>query len=85
LNLGTQPGFVDVSLGVLVILLPLLVGRVIALAGWPLSPIAYVLVAVGFFVELLAWACGFGSVLTNVAARWRARRGSRVPVAPPTP
>jgi hypothetical protein len=85
LNLGTQPGFVDVSLGVLVILLPLLVGRVIALAGWPLSPIAYVLVAVGFFVELLAWACGFGSVLTNVAARWRARRGSRVPVAPPAP
>jgi hypothetical protein len=85
LGLAGQPGFVDVSLGVLVILLPLLLGRVLALAGWPLSPIAFIFIGVGFVVELLAWACGFGSVLTNLAARWRARRGSRVPVVPPAP
>ena len=85
LGLGGQPGFVDVSLGVLVILLPLLVGRVIALAGWPVTPFAYLLIGAGFAVEVLAWACGFGAVLTNMFARWQARRASRAPVLTPPP
>jgi hypothetical protein len=75
---------IDVCLGVAVILLPLMIGRVLALAGWPVTPIVMLLVATGFAVELLAWSSGFGAVLTNVFARWQARRASRAPLqAPP--
>jgi hypothetical protein len=73
---GSSP-FLSVAIGVLVILSPLLVGRVIALAGWPATPIAVLLVALGFSVELLAWASGFGAMLTNSFTRWQAQRASR--------
>ena len=75
-GIGTQPAFVDVCLGVLVILLPLLVGRVMGLAGWPVSPFAFLLLATGMAVEFLAWSSGFGAVLTNAFGRWQARRHS---------
>lgn len=73
---GASP-FVSVAIGVLVILSPVLIGRVIALAGWPVTPVAVLLVALGFSVELLAWASGFGAVLTNAFARWQAQRAAR--------
>jgi hypothetical protein len=76
-------GLVDVALGVLVILLPLLVGRVIGLAGWPINPVAFLLVALGLAVEFLAWTSGFGAVLTNAFSRWQARRASRLSPPPP--
>ena len=76
-------GLVDVALGVLVILLPLLVGRVIGLAGWPVNPVAFLLVALGLAVEFLAWTSGFGAVLTNAFSRWQARRASRLSPPPP--
>ena len=52
--------------GLLVILSPLLVARLLALGGWPLTPVAVVLVGVGFAVELLRTASGFGAMLINV-------------------
>jgi hypothetical protein len=69
--------------GDLVILLPLLLGRVVALGGWTFSPVVFLLVAVGLGVEFLAWASGFGyahqcSRLAGHARRawlWR-RRGA---------
>jgi hypothetical protein len=69
--------YVSVAIGVLVILSPVLIGRLIALAGWPVTPVAVLLVALGFSVELLAWASGFGAVLTNAFTRWQAQRAAR--------
>jgi hypothetical protein len=81
---GSAPGFVDVFIGILVILLPLLLARLIALAGWPITPVAILLIAIGIGVEFIAWSAGFGAVLTNTFSRWQARRGARqVVVAPP--
>jgi hypothetical protein len=77
-GIAAAGGFVDVFLGVLVILLPLLVGRVIGLAGWPVNPLAFLLVAAGLAVEYLAWTSGFGAVLTNAFSRWQARRSTRL-------
>jgi hypothetical protein len=77
-NVGTQAA--DVALGVLIILSPVLAGRVVALAGWPVTPIAWLLISTGFAIEFLAWSSGLGAVLTNAFTRWQARRA--VGVAP---
>jgi hypothetical protein len=76
-GLGGQAAFLDVALGVFVILLPVLLGRVIALAGWPATPVAFLLIATGLAVECIAWASGFGAVLTNAFGHWRASRLNR--------
>ena len=77
LGMTASPAFVDIFIGVLVVLLPLLLGRLLALGGWPGAPLAFVLLACGFAVEYLAWSSGFGAVLTNGYARWQARRAAR--------
>ena len=74
---GVRVDFAAVLTGLLVILSPLLVARLVALAGWPLTPVAVVLVGIGFAVELLAWASGFGAMLMNAFTRWQARRPFR--------
>jgi hypothetical protein len=74
---GVRVDFAAVLLGLLVILSPLLVARLLALGGWPLTPVAVALVGVGFAVELLAWASGFGAMLINAFTRWQARRPFR--------
>jgi hypothetical protein len=76
-GMSTPSAFADVCLGIVIILLPVLVGRVIALAGWTVSPIVFLLVATGVAVEFLAWSSGFGAVLTNVFSRWQAKRAAR--------
>jgi hypothetical protein len=76
-GIATTSGFADICLGILIILLPLLVGRVVALGGWTLSPVVFLLVATGLAVEFLAWASGFGAVLTNMFSRWQATRAAR--------
>jgi hypothetical protein len=90
LGMGTVPAAADVCLGILVIMMPLLLGRVLALAGWPLNPIVFLLVAIGLSVEFVAWSSGLGAVLTNAFGRWQAKRAMRAPApapvpAPPTP
>jgi len=80
-GLATPPGIIDVCIGVVLILLPLLIGRVMALGGWPASPVSFLLVAAGVGMEFLAWSAGFGAVLTNAFGRWQARR--RAPAATP--
>ena len=77
-GIGGAGGLADVCLGILMIMLPLLLGRVVALAGWPLSPFVFLLVMTGLTVEFLAWSSGFGAVLTNAFWRWQASRGARV-------
>jgi hypothetical protein len=81
---GSAGAFASVVVGVLVILSPLLFGRLLALVGWPATPFAWLLVSAGFAVELLAWACGFGAVLTNTFTQWQGRRSARATYdAPP--
>ena len=86
-GIGTTSPFVDVCLGILILLLPLLVGRFVAFGGWALSPIVFLLVAIGIAVEFLAWSSGFGAVLTNAFSRWQAKRSARAAsrTAPTTP
>jgi hypothetical protein len=83
-GLGGAPDFVDVCLGVFVILLPLMLGRAVALAGWPFQPFVFVLLAAGLAVEFLAWSSGLGAVLTDAFARWGARRAARATAQSPT-
>jgi hypothetical protein len=77
-GLGMTPAspVFDVCLGVLTILLPVLTARVIALVGWPATPIAVVLLATGFGVEFLAWVTGFGAALANAFTRWQGKRAA---------
>jgi hypothetical protein len=84
-SLSASSGVMDVCVGVVLILLPLLVGRVIALGGWIASPLSFLLVGTGIGVEFLAWSAGFGAVLTNAFGSWRARRAMVTPVTPPPP
>jgi hypothetical protein len=84
-GIATISGFADVCLGILIIILPLLLGRVVALGGWTLGPVVFLLVAIGLAVEFLAWASGFGAVLTNTFSRWQARRGARSTPEPSSP
>jgi hypothetical protein len=85
MNLAVDSPFLDVAVGIVAILLVLLVGRLLAIAG--LGPFAFLLAAAGFGIEYLAWACGFGAVLMNLFARWQSRRTVRAPVVatPETP
>lgn len=76
-------GFAAIAVGVVVILLPLLVGRLLGMGGWGVTPIAFLFVAAGIAFEFLVWTAGFGAVLTNAFSRWQARRATRVPAAPP--
>lgn len=83
LGIGGVSAFVDVWLGILVILTPVLLGRVAAVGGWPLTPIVVLLMATGLAVETIAWASGFGAMLTNSFARWQATRNARSAAPPP--
>jgi hypothetical protein len=89
LGMGGVAPFIDIYLGILVILLPLFAGRIVGLGGWPLSPLVFLLLATGVAVEFLAWSCGFGAVLTNTFVRWQARRANRavpdISTSPSTP
>jgi hypothetical protein len=83
--MGTATGFVDVFIGILIILLPILLARLVALVGWPITPVAVLLIAIGVCIEFVAWSAGFGAVLTNTFSRWQARRNARHPVVAPPP
>jgi hypothetical protein len=76
-GIAGQAGFVDVALGVVVLVSPVLIGRILALAGWAVAPITWLLIATGVAIEFLAWTTGFGAILTNAFSRWRARRTAR--------
>ena len=62
--------------GVLLIVSPLLLGRLISVGGGPLWLVSTPLAAVGFFVEYAAWTIGFGAVLFSTFGR-------RLPAMPP--
>ena len=78
-GIGAVPAGIDVCLGILVIMLPLLLGRIVGLAGWGVGPLVFLLVAIGLTVEFLAWSSGLGAVITNAFGRWQAKRAMRTP------
>jgi len=80
---AAQTPYMAVVVGVLVILSPVILGRVLAVVGWPVTPAAVLLVGVGFTLELLAWASGLGAMLSTVFSGWQARRPRHAVVAPP--
>ena len=60
-------------MGIVVIFIPLMLARVIALGGWATAPFSFAFGAAAFGLELLVWAAGFGAVLSNTFGSWRAR------------
>lgn len=82
---GAQTPYMAVVVGLLVILSPVLLGRLLAVVGWPVTPVSVLLVAIGFTLELLAWASGFGAMLGHGFSGWQARRPHRGIVPPSTP
>ena len=74
------PGIGSVVVGVVVILLPLMLARVLALGGLLAAPFSFTLGAAAFGLELLVWAAGFGAVLSTTFGSWRARRTTAVTV-----
>jgi hypothetical protein len=85
-RLGMAAGspVLDIVLGVFIVLLPLLLGRFLALAGWWSAPVSTLFIATGFGWEFLVWSAGFGAILVNAFGRWQARRASPV-MSPATP
>lgn len=77
LSVTAASPFVDVFLGVTIVLLPVLVARVIGLVSWPGTPLTMILLVLGVAVEFLAWSAGFGAVVSTTFARWQARRAAR--------
>jgi hypothetical protein len=82
---AAQTPYMAVVVGLLVILSPVLLGRLLAVVGWPVTPVSVLLVAIGFTLELLAWASGFGAMLGHAFSGWQARRPHRGLVRPSTP
>jgi hypothetical protein len=82
---GAQTPYMAVVVGLLVILSPVILGRLLAVVGWPVTPVSVLLVAIGFTLELLAWASGFGAMLGHAFSGWQARRPRRAVVPPSTP
>jgi len=82
---GAQTPYMAVVVGLLVILSPVLLGRLLAVVGWPVTPVSVLLVAIGFTLELLAWASGFGAMLGHAFSGWQARRPHRGLVSPSAP
>ena len=81
---ATEPSpFVDVAIGIVILLLPLLFGRMLGIAGWPIAPLAMLFVVAGVGVEFLAWLGGFGAVLNNAFSSWQAKRAARTTAVAP--
>jgi hypothetical protein len=74
LSMAEAPPFVDIFLGVMVVLMPVLVARLIGLVGWPGTPLVVLLLMLGVAVEFFAWSSGFGAVIGTSFSRWQARR-----------
>jgi hypothetical protein len=58
---GDNP-YVTAAIGILLLVSPLLIARLLGLANWLLFPITGALVFLGLIVEYIAWTVGFGAV-----------------------
>ena len=74
--------FAATMAGVLLIVSPVLLGRLVGMGGGPLWLVSTPLSIVGFVVEYLAWTIGFGAVLFMLFGR---RTGFMTPTVTPPP
>ena len=51
--------------GIVVVMLPVLIGRVLGIGGAMMLPLALPLLVLGFLAQYLAWTVGFGAVALN--------------------
>jgi hypothetical protein len=79
---GLSGPYAATILGVLVIVSPLLLGRLLSLIGGPIMPIAIGLFVIAFIVEYLVWTIGFGAVALARLDRPR-RPDAPIAAAPP--
>jgi hypothetical protein len=57
-----QSPYLVAAVGVLVVLSPVLLGRLVGFAGGVLVPLAWALLFLGFLVEYAVWTVGLGAV-----------------------
>jgi hypothetical protein len=79
---GVSGPFAPTILGMVAIVSPLLVARLLSLLGGPMVPLAFGLGVVAFLVEYVAWTVGFGAV---ALARLDRPRPPMPPIAAPPP
>ena len=71
--------YVTVVTGIVLLISPVLIARLIGLAGVLLVPITGTLAFLGFLAEYLAWTIGFGAVALLRFSRWQ----TAAPAGPP--
>jgi hypothetical protein len=71
--------------GIVVLLSPLLVARLLGFASWIMFPVTGGLVVVGILLEYLAWTIGFGAVALHRFARPAVAAPPLPPATPPLP
>jgi hypothetical protein len=78
LSWHTDNAYLAAVTGVVLLVSPLLVARLLGLANWLMFPITGSLVFLGLLVEYIAWTVGFGAVALH-----RFGRSSALPSQPP--
>lgn len=79
-----QP-YLRVWLGVLVVLAPLLVARLVGLVGGPFNLLALMVAGVGLVIEYVVWTTGFGAALAAAYEGWQTRGSATAMVPTPPP
>jgi hypothetical protein len=79
---GVSGPYATTVLGILVVVSPLLLARLLSLFGGPIVPMAFGLGVIAFVVEYVVWTIGFGAV---ALARLDRPRPPAVPIAAPPP
>ena len=82
LGWGMSGPYAATILGVLVVVSPLLLARLLSLIGGPIVPMAFGLGVIAFVVEYVVWTIGFGAV---ALARLDRPRPPSAPIASPPP
>jgi len=59
---NTENPYLTTIIGVVLLLSPIILARVVGLGGFPLFPITGALVAIGLLAEYAAWTVGFGAM-----------------------
>jgi hypothetical protein len=69
LGLSQPNPYLTAIIGIIVVMSPVMIGRIIGLADGLVFPLTAALVALGFMVEYMAWTIGFGAVALSRFAR----------------
>lgn len=82
---GAGQPYLRVCLGVLIVLAPLLLARLVGLAGGPLNLLALMVASAALVVEYLVWTTGFGGALSTAYQGWQTKGSTTAMVPPPLP